>query len=178
MTFGSSADERESVSILDATTEAGVNFIDTANRYSSDAPDEREGMNEEIIGGWLKVRRERFIPCHQGTYLPSKTRNPKAAQVLPTIPKELIEEFVNGPMRAEAVNVASMAFKKALIERALGAQRRRCSVRRLFTENIFFFKVSFDGMFFFTEFQNFATRGRVISEFISPAIVYSEQLKS
>ena len=30
--------------------------------------------------------------------------------------------MVSGPMTAEAVNAASMAFKKALIERALGAE--------------------------------------------------------
>lgn len=54
--------------------------------------------------------------------MPIKTRKPKAAPVLPTIPKELIDQFVNGPMSAEAVNAASMAFKKALIERALGAE--------------------------------------------------------
>ena len=54
--------------------------------------------------------------------MPSKTRKPKAAQALPTIPKELLDQFVNGPMSAEAVNAASMAFKKALIERALGAE--------------------------------------------------------
>ena len=42
--------------------------------------------------------------------------------MLPTIPKELLDQFVNGPMSAEAVNAASMAFKKALIERALGAE--------------------------------------------------------
>lgn len=33
-------------------------------------------------------------------------------------PQELIDQFVNGPMSAEAVHAASMAFKKALIERA------------------------------------------------------------
>ena len=38
------------------------------------------------------------------------------------IPKELIDQLVSGPMTAEAVNAASMAFKKALIERALGAE--------------------------------------------------------
>ena len=38
---------------------------------------------------------------------------------LPAIPKELIDQFVNGPMSAEAIQDASMAFKKALIERAL-----------------------------------------------------------
>jgi transposase-like protein len=41
---------------------------------------------------------------------------------LPKIPKELIDQFVTGPMTGEAVNAASMAFKKALIERAMGAE--------------------------------------------------------
>ena len=59
--------------------------------------------------------------------MPSKTKLKNAAiaaqaAALPTIPKELIDQFVNGPMSAEAVNAASMAFKKALIERALGAE--------------------------------------------------------
>jgi len=45
-----------------------------------------------------------------------------AAKELPSIPKELIDEFVKGPMSAEAIQSASMAFKKALIERALGAE--------------------------------------------------------
>ncbi len=52
----------------------------------------------------------------------SKTSKGKAIPALPTIPKELIDQFVSGPMSAEAVNAASMAFKKALIERALGAE--------------------------------------------------------
>lgn len=39
------------------------------------------------------------------------------------IPKELIDKFAtDGPMTAEAVNAASLAFKKGLIERALGAE--------------------------------------------------------
>ena len=52
---------------------------------------------------------------------------------LPTIPKELIDQFVTGPMTAEAVNSASLAFKKALIERALGAELShvRLPARRL-----------------------------------------------
>ena len=36
--------------------------------------------------------------------MPSKTRKPKAAQVLPTIPNELIDQFVNGPMSAVVVH--------------------------------------------------------------------------
>lgn len=53
--------------------------------------------------------------------MPNKTSR-KAAVTLPSIPKEIIDQFVSGPMTAEAVNAASMAFKKALIERALGAE--------------------------------------------------------
>ena len=34
-----------------------------------------------------------------------------AAAKLPTIPKELIDQFVTGPMSPEAVQAASMAFK-------------------------------------------------------------------
>jgi transposase-like protein len=35
---------------------------------------------------------------------------------------ELLDQFVPGPMTAEAIQDVSMAFKKALIERALGAE--------------------------------------------------------
>jgi len=45
-----------------------------------------------------------------------------AAAAMPSIPKELIDQFVSGPMSAQAVNATAMAFKKALIERALGAE--------------------------------------------------------
>ncbi len=38
------------------------------------------------------------------------------------MPKELIDQFCDGPMTADAVNDACLAFKKALIERALGAE--------------------------------------------------------
>ncbi len=54
--------------------------------------------------------------------MPSKTSKKKAAVELPQIPKEVLDQMVSGPMTAEAINAASMAFKKALIERALGAE--------------------------------------------------------
>jgi len=59
--------------------------------------------------------------------MPSKTKLKNAAiaarsAALPKISNELIDQFVTGPMTAEAVNAASMAFKKALIERAMGAE--------------------------------------------------------
>jgi putative transposase len=54
--------------------------------------------------------------------MPSKTIKKQGAVTLPSIPKELIDQMVSGPMDAEAVNAASMAFKKALIERILSAE--------------------------------------------------------
>ena len=54
--------------------------------------------------------------------MPSKTRKAAAAQALPTIPKELIDQFVNGPMSAQAVNAA---FPLAL---GWGATRRAFSL--------------------------------------------------
>jgi transposase-like protein len=45
-----------------------------------------------------------------------------AAAAMPSIPRELIGQFATGPTSAEVVQVVSMAFKKALIERALGAE--------------------------------------------------------
>jgi putative transposase len=54
--------------------------------------------------------------------MPSKSSKKKAAVELPLIPKEVIDQMGSGPMTAEAINAASMAFKKALIERALGAE--------------------------------------------------------
>jgi transposase-like protein len=41
---------------------------------------------------------------------------------LPKIPKELMDQLVGGPMTGEEVNAATMAFKKALIERVMGAE--------------------------------------------------------
>ncbi|WP_043702223.1 IS256 family transposase [Tepidimonas taiwanensis] len=57
--------------------------------------------------------------------MPSK-KKPAAAgtTALPSIPPELIEQLSGGitPMTAEQINATTMALKKALIERALGAE--------------------------------------------------------
>jgi transposase-like protein len=59
--------------------------------------------------------------------MPSKTKLRNAAiaersAALPKIPKELLDQFVQGPMTAEAIQDVTMALKKALIERALGGE--------------------------------------------------------
>lgn len=59
--------------------------------------------------------------------MPSKTKEKNAAiaarsAALPKIPAHIMDQFVRGPMTGEQVNVATAAFKKALIERALSAE--------------------------------------------------------
>ena len=58
------------------------------------------------------------------------TRAAKAnAARMPSIPRELLDQIEKqGPMTAETIQQASMAFKKALIERAMsGASRASMS---------------------------------------------------
>jgi aryl-alcohol dehydrogenase (NADP+) len=61
MTFGYQCDEDTSVSIMDTAAEAGITFIDTADIYPLGAPNGQYGSTEEIIGRWLKPKRDRFV---------------------------------------------------------------------------------------------------------------------
>ena len=61
MTFGYQCDEPTSFAILDAGAEAGIDFIDTADMYPLGAPSEIFGRTEEIVGRWLKGRRDEFL---------------------------------------------------------------------------------------------------------------------
>lgn len=61
MTFGLQSDETTSVAILDRAANAGVTFIDTADVYPIGGSLETVGRTEEIVGRWLRGRRERFI---------------------------------------------------------------------------------------------------------------------
>lgn len=56
MTFGSFADEKESLRILDAAFERGVNFLDTAEIYPVPPEEKWVHRTEEIVGRWLKQR--------------------------------------------------------------------------------------------------------------------------
>lgn len=61
--FGWTVDEATSFSLLDAWVDAGFNFIDTADVYSSWVPDHTGGESETIIGKWLKRtgKRDRVV---------------------------------------------------------------------------------------------------------------------
>ncbi|MDQ7959140.1 aldo/keto reductase [Flavobacterium lindanitolerans] len=57
--FGWTLDEKKSFEILNGFTEAGFNFIDTADVYSRWAPVNTGGESERIIGKWLKEKKNR-----------------------------------------------------------------------------------------------------------------------
>ena len=61
--FGWTADEPTSFTLLDAFTDAGFNFVDTADVYANWKPGNSGGESETIIGKWLKRsgKRERVI---------------------------------------------------------------------------------------------------------------------
>ena len=54
MTFGSQADEKISMNILDRSLEAGIDFFDTAEMYPVPPDAKWIGRTEEIVGKWLK----------------------------------------------------------------------------------------------------------------------------
>lgn len=61
MTFGLQCDEATSFSIMDAAAQAGITFFDTADVYPLGGTVEIAGRTEEIVGKWLRGRRDEFI---------------------------------------------------------------------------------------------------------------------
>lgn len=61
MTFGLQCDEKTSFAILDTASEAGITFIDTADVYPMGGTLEHVGRTEEIVGKWLRGKREQFV---------------------------------------------------------------------------------------------------------------------
>ncbi len=61
MTFGLQTERDESFAIMDVAAEAGIDFIDLADVYPVGGTLETVGRTEEIVGDWLRGKRERFV---------------------------------------------------------------------------------------------------------------------
>ncbi len=73
--FGWTADEPTSFEVLDAFVGAGLNFIDTADSYSTWVPGHTGGESETIIGNWLKRSGKRdqvIIATKVGSEIPGQ----------------------------------------------------------------------------------------------------------
>ncbi|MDE3109052.1 MAG: aldo/keto reductase [Acidobacteriota bacterium] len=78
MTFGFQCDETTSFAILDKAASAGITFMDSSDVYPLGGGLERAGRTEEIIGKWMRGKRNEFViatkcfgatgpqPCHAG----------------------------------------------------------------------------------------------------------------
>jgi 1-deoxyxylulose-5-phosphate synthase len=61
MTFGLQSDESTAFAILDQAAEGGIDFIDTSDAYPLGGDLSTRGTTEEILGRWLRGKRDRFI---------------------------------------------------------------------------------------------------------------------
>src|SRR5437764_12995790 len=61
MTFGLQCDDETSFSILDAAADGGITFLDTADVYPLAGGLDTVGRTEEIVGRWLKGKRDDFV---------------------------------------------------------------------------------------------------------------------
>jgi len=81
MNFGPSTSEDDSHAVMDLAHEAGINFLDTANRYGSEP-----GETETILGNWFASgggRRDRTVlatKVHIATWRTGLRPGPAAAR--------------------------------------------------------------------------------------------------
>jgi aryl-alcohol dehydrogenase-like predicted oxidoreductase len=61
MTFGYQCDEATSFAILDRAAAGGITFMDTSDVYPLGGGLERAGRTEEIIGKWIKRKRQNWV---------------------------------------------------------------------------------------------------------------------
>ena len=61
MTFGLQCDEAQSHAILDTAAAGGVDFLDAADVYPLGGGHNTAGRTEEIVGGWLRGKRHKYI---------------------------------------------------------------------------------------------------------------------
>lgn len=83
--FGWTADEPTSFKILDAFVAAGLNFIDTADSYSTWVPGHAGGESETIIGNWIKSsgRRDQVIIATKvGSEIPGQGKGLSRAWIM------------------------------------------------------------------------------------------------
>jgi len=61
MTFGLQSEESTAVAILDRAAEGGIDFLDTSDAYPLGGDLSTRGITEEILGRWLRGKRDCFI---------------------------------------------------------------------------------------------------------------------
>jgi aryl-alcohol dehydrogenase-like predicted oxidoreductase len=119
--FGWTADERTSLSILDAFVELGLNFVDTADSYSHWADGNQGGESETIIGKWFKQsgKRDKIVLATKVGMLSAR----------PGLSASNIEAAVNDSLRRLQTDYIDVYFShidddKTPFEETLGAYQK------------------------------------------------------
>jgi len=71
MMFGRSANEQDSIAIVQAALEKGINFVDTANAYSA-------GASERFVGSALQGGRRASVVLATKAFFPQDQKDPNA----------------------------------------------------------------------------------------------------
>jgi aryl-alcohol dehydrogenase-like predicted oxidoreductase len=90
--FGWTATEAASSKVLDALVAAGLNFIDTADVYSTWVPGHHGGESETVIGNWLKrsgKRKEVVIATKVGMEMAPDRKGLSAAHIARSVEESL-----------------------------------------------------------------------------------------
>ncbi len=90
--FGWTADEPASFQVLDAFAAAEMNFIDTADVYSTWAPGNQGGESETILGRWLRLRSNRnrvIIATKVGLEMPAHGKGLSRAYIVRAVDASL-----------------------------------------------------------------------------------------
>jgi aryl-alcohol dehydrogenase-like predicted oxidoreductase len=61
MVFGAQCDESASVAVMNTAAELGFNFLDVADVYPVPPDPKTSGRTEEIVGRWLRGKRDQFV---------------------------------------------------------------------------------------------------------------------
>ena len=65
MVFGAQCDEPASIAVMDGAAELGFTFFDVADVYPVPPDPQTAGSTEEIVGRWLKGRRDKFAVANK-----------------------------------------------------------------------------------------------------------------
>jgi aryl-alcohol dehydrogenase-like predicted oxidoreductase len=90
--FGWTANEAASFRVLDAAVDAGLNFIDTADVYSTWLPGHHGGESETIIGNWLQRsarRKDVVIATKVGMEMAPDRKGLSAAHIARSVEESL-----------------------------------------------------------------------------------------
>ncbi len=100
MGFGTWSDKKESIRILDAAYDAGINFYDTAEIYPIPPSGELAGLTEALLGEWIKTKpRDSIILATKVAGAASGWLIPPVRSGLTAIDRHHIERGIEGSLK-------------------------------------------------------------------------------